>query len=282
MPTLYVSDLDGTLLGPGARLSARSTGLLNEAIRLGARFSVATARTPATVAGLLSEVDCRLPLVVMTGAAIWDPRSGEYLHASFHREETALSLAETYRRAGLSTFVYTLGKDNILHIYHIGPLSSLEKKFIAEREGSPYKRFHIPADGMSHLPENMDRVLLFFSMGPTGDVGRVYSGLRGREDVRSVFYHDIYGDEVALMEVFSPEASKASAVGILAEMTGSDRIVAYGDNVNDLPILEIADDSVAVANAVDAVRLAAGRVIGPNTEDCVALDILSQTERSRE
>lgn len=276
MPTLFISDLDGTLLGADSRLSARTERLLNESIADGVLFSVATARTPATVSGLLAGVDCRVPLIVMTGAAIWDNRTRTFSHTHFHREDTARYLLDTYRRHGLSTFVYTLGKDNVIHIYHTGAMSDLEKRFVAERADSPFKSFHIPADGESDIPEaSLRRVLLFYTMRPVGEVTPVRDAIIGRTDLRAVYYHDLFGKETAIMEVFSPEASKANAVAVLAKELGADRIVAYGDNINDLPILGVADDAVAVENAVEAVKTAADRIIGPNTADSVAADILS-------
>lgn len=273
MPTLFVSDLDGTLLSPERKVSDESVRLLNESIAEGAMFSVATARTPATVGPLLKDVDCTLPLIVMTGAAIWDRKTNKYEHASFHREDVAHKLVDLYRKQSLSTFIYILGDDNVIHIYHIGDMSPLEKKFMEERLHTPYKKFHIPEDGNSELPTDLSRVLLFYSMRPTEEVRRVYDEIKESDQLRAVFYHDMYGDEIALMEVFSPEASKANAVKILAEMVGADKIVAYGDNVNDLPILEVADDAVAVENAVDEVKRISSRIIGSNTEDSVAWDI---------
>lgn len=281
MRTLFVSDLDGTLLGKDSRLTSRSIELLNEAISRGTLFSIATARTPATVSRLMAEVDCRVPLIVMTGAAIWDRCSGRYKHASFHRESTSRRLLQLYREHGLSTFVYTLGEDNIIHIYHIGEMSYLEKKFVEERADSPYKKFHIPPSGESEIPEScLRRVLLYYTMRPTAEVTPVYESIKDSNDLRAVFYHDIFGDEIAIMEVFGPEASKANAVRLIAEAERADRIVAYGDNINDLPILEIADDAVAVENAVEDVKKAAHRVIGPNTSDSVALDIIKKIRNS--
>ena len=276
-PTLFVSDLDGTLLGSDSKISRRSVAMLNESIYSGTLFSVATARTPATVGRLLEDVDCRIPLIVMTGAAIWDRRANRYVHACFHRPDTARRLLATYREHGLSTFIYTLGEDNIIHIYHTGGLSEAERKFMDERADTPYKKFHIPEDGCSQIPEEcLKRVLLFYSMRPTAEVAPVHDAIKDCGDLRAVFYHDIFGEEIAIMEVFSPEASKANAVRLLADMVGAERIVAYGDNVNDLPILEIADDAVAVENAVEEVKTVAHRVIGPNTEDSVARDIKNQ------
>ena len=98
MRTLFVTDLDGTLLGPDRKVSAESVGMINEAIAEGAMFSVATARTPATVGPLLDDVDSPLPFIVMTGAAIWNREDNRYVYAAFHREETAKCLVELYRR----------------------------------------------------------------------------------------------------------------------------------------------------------------------------------------
>lgn len=277
MPTLFVSDLDGTLLGAGSKLSQPSVGMLNDAIAEGTLFSIATARTPATVSRLLAEVDCRVPLIVMTGAAIWDSRDGNYIHASFHSHATAARLLTLYRKHRLSSFIYTLGTDNVIHIYHTGSMSELERKFIDERADTPYKQFHIPESGDSDIPAAcLDRVLLFYTMRPTEEVRPVYDAIKDDTDLRAVFYHDIFGESIALMEVFGPYASKANAVRRLSKLVGADRIVAYGDNVNDLPILEIADDAVAVENAVDMVKSVAHRIIGPNTEDSVAKDIKNQ------
>ena len=278
MRTLFVTDLDGTLLGPDRKVSAESVGMINEAIAEGAMFSVATARTPATVGPLLDDVDSPLPFIVMTGAAIWNREDNRYVYAAFHREETAKRLVELYRRHRLSAFIYILGDDNVIHIYHIGDMSDLEREFMEERMHTPYKDFHILDREEGQLPERLDKVLLFYSMRPEEEVRRVYDEIKDSDDLRAVFYHDMYGDEIALMEVFGQEASKANAVRRLADMVGAERIVAYGDNVNDIPILEVADDAVAVANAVEAARLAAGRVIGPNYEDSVAKDIKKQTK----
>ena len=278
MKTLFVSDLDGTLLGADRKVSAESVRMINEAICDGAMFSVATARTPATVGPLLEGVRSPIPFIVMTGAAIWNREDNRYVYAAFHREETARQLVDLYREYGLSTFVYILGDDNVIHIYHIGDMSELEREFMEERLHTPYKDFHILDKEEGELPEKLDKVLLFYCMRPTEDVRKVYEVIKDSDDLRAVFYHDMYGEEIALMEVFGPEASKANAVCRLADMVGADRIVAYGDNVNDIPILEVADDAVVVKNAVEVAKGASNRMIGLNTEDSVAKDIKKQTK----
>lgn len=274
--TLFVSDLDGTLLSSDSRLSSASAAMLNQAIENGALFTVATARTPSTVALLLRDVKASLPFIVMTGAALWSPLTGEFFEPITIKEESAGRILDIIREHSLSAFVYCLRKNKI-DIYHTGPLSSIERKFISERDDSQYKVFHIPADGNSKMPDPLRDVSLFYSMQPSSLVEATYRDIKEHVECNPIFYHDMFGAETGIMEVFSPYASKANAVRRLKEMTGATRVVAFGDNVNDLPMLRVADVAVAVENAVEEVKAAADIIIPPNTTDSVARFILNST-----
>ena len=54
MKTLYISDLDGTLLGSDGTLSAYTHGALNSMLGQGLLFSAPTARSPVSAMPLLS------------------------------------------------------------------------------------------------------------------------------------------------------------------------------------------------------------------------------------
>lgn len=265
--TLYVSDLDGTLLAPDSRVSAASERLLRQAIAHGAEFTVATARTPATVSNLLSGVSLTAPAIVMTGATLWNQQTGAYSDAHFISPAAVERVRSAYRRVGLPAFTYTLGTDGLIHIYHAPGLDAAEAKFISERAGSPFKNFHIT----NELPtEAARRVLLFYAMQPTAITRRAFDALQDNEEVNPIFYHDIFGPDIAILEVFSAEVSKAAAARRVAALRGCNRIVAFGDNINDLPLLRAADVAVAVGNAVEDVRRAAHVVIDSNADDSVA------------
>lgn len=279
--TLYVTDLDGTLLNPEGEVSPETRATLNTAIAEGALVSVATARTPATISRLLAGIDLRLPMTVMTGAALWDMKSGRYSNVRYMSEETARRLTDIYLQTGLPTFIYTLGEDMVIHIYHLGKMDTLARRFMEERINNPYKRFHVDDEGESREMPPFDRVLLFLTMRPTDETKAVYDRIRREVDCRPIFYHDMYGDEVAELEVFAPSASKAAGVREIAEIAEAGRVVVFGDNVNDLPMLETADRGVAVANAVEEVKESADEVIGSNAENSVARYILDHTRQSR-
>lgn len=274
--TLYVSDLDGTLLGADSLVSARSASMLGDAINRGALFTVATARTPATVSRLLSAVPMSVPAIVMTGAALWDSATGEYSHPRFMSEDAALEIADIYRHVGLPSFAYALG-DGRIEIFHTGELSALEREFVASRADTPFKTFHLDE---KRLPSELaGRVLLYYAMQPNALAERAYGLVKDMNGINPIFYHDIFGPQTAILEVFSAGSSKAAAARELASERGADRIVAFGDNLNDLPLMRAADISVAVENAVDEVKAEADIVIGPNTADSVASFILEDMER---
>lgn len=281
--TLYVTDLDGTLLGPDGRLSATTVTLLNHAILRGALVSVATARTPATVGTLLRDVRMPVPLVVMTGAALWDKTTGRYSDVQHFEPWQTRAVIDAYTAPeGGGGFLYTLRKEEAkdgvadmkMHIYHVGPLNDVERGFMAERVDSPYKRFYVPGDGQSELPGELDDAVLFFGMRPNAVAEEITARLDRIAGINPMHYHDWYGDEITEVEAFPEGATKAKAIKRLKEKTGADRLVVFGDNINDLSMMGIADWSVAVANAVDEVKGAADEVIGSNAADSVARYIL--------
>ena len=83
------------------------------------------------------------------------------------------------------------------------------------------------------------------------------------------FYLDVYNDSWYL-EIFSHKASKANGIRFIRENYGFDKVVAFGDNLNDLPMFEQADTKIAVGNAREEVKKAADIVIGTNDNDGVA------------
>lgn len=274
--TLYVTDLDGTLLGDNSELSVESVNLLNQAISLGANITVATARTPATVSLLLKGVEMKLPAIVMTGAALWDMSTQKYENVEFLPPPIVEKLREIYCKESLPVFIYTLQNEKI-EILHIGPLSESEKSFINERAKSPFKHFNAPCD--NEMVEDLKNVMLFYAMQPTDDVERTYNRIKNIKEVISVYYHDIFGPETGILEVFSNKVSKASAIQHLVRRHNFSRVVVFGDNINDLPMMRSATHSVAVGNAIEDVRNAADEVIGKNSDDAVAKWIFEDTKR---
>ena len=64
--------------------------------------------------------------------------------------------------------------------------------------------------------------------------------------------------------------SKANAIKSLASEIYAEKIVVFVDNLNDIPMMKIADIAIAMGNAYPEVKEVATHVIGPNSDDSVA------------
>lgn len=264
-----MSDMDGTLLDPQGRLDPDSASLLRRLSAAGVAFTVATARTPATVDRLMAPAHPALPAVVMTGAALWDFNDKRYIDPRFIPGGDIPRLLGAFDAHGLAPLVYTLPPDsNVLEVYHAAPaLSRHEEEFVAHRRGLPLKHFNL----RTRLPQGLnDRVMLMFAMGSPAPVEDARRDIQQATACSVSAYPDTYSPGLALIEVFAPGVDKAGAVQRLARSRGLEHITAFGDNLNDLAMFEVAHTAVAVANAQAAVKNAADVVTGPNTVPSVA------------
>ena len=259
--------MDGTLMGADSQLSPATIATLN---RLTAEhdmlFTVATARTPATVVPLMSEVNSSLPYIVLAGAAMWDARQGAFVDVQSIPHDTVRDIAAIFERHALHPFIYRQHA-NIIHAHHYGTMSQQEQEFVCQRLGTPYKCFFLDDAGY-HTSDDM--AMLIFSMNDYATLERIYNEVRDTVDCSPMFYHDIFDPSVGLLEIYTSGCTKAGAIRRLAQRVGATRVVAFGDNRNDIAMLTAADHAVAVDNAFPEVKAVAHEVIGANTDDAVA------------
>ena len=81
-----------------------------------------------------------------------------------------------------------------------------------------------------------------------------------------------WSSSFALVEISAAGVTKATTLATLASDLGigPDEVIAFGDMPNDLPLLEWAGTSYAMANAHPTVLALAEHVAPPNDEDGVA------------
>lgn len=275
--TLYITDLDGTFLGDDARVSAESARIVSDLSRRGALISVATARTPATVVGLMADTYTCADLVVMTGAAIWDRPNARFSEIKLMPPAEARAVMSGFEGSGIHPFCYTLKDDHQIEVFHAAPrLTAPERLFVSDRDHLTLKHFCL---GCAAPEAALDRMVLAFAMGPHDAITGVARRLAATTSCYVSYYKDTYTPDLWLLEVFANGVSKAAGVERLRRLTGATRVVAFGDNLNDIPMLRAADVGVAVGNALDDVKAAADVVIGPNTSDAVARYIKEDFEK---
>ncbi len=160
----------------------------------------------------------------------------------------------------------------MLHVHHVGDISPLEQRFIRDRSQLLLKQFHFHSEMAP--TSSFDATMLLLAMGPVEDVMKLGETMRLSIGLTVQAYPDNYDPRQGVLEVFAQGVSKAAAVRAMAERTGAEWVTVFGDNLNDLPMMEVADEAVAVANAMPEVIERADTVIGPNSEESVARYIL--------
>lgn len=265
MKILYLSDLDGTLLNENALVSSETETGLNRLIEKGLCFSVATARTHATVAKMLSNVNISVPVILMNGVAIFDLNTKKYVSVQNINTKGKKVLFDAIRKCLNSGFVYCIDNHE-LSTYYENTDSPNAKQFIEERERLYGKKF----TKVRSFEECTDKSVVYYSIDDKKEkLENAYKMISECPDLHAEFYRDIYNTDHWYLEVCSCNASKKNAVITLRELYGFDKIVSFGDNLNDIPMFAASDESYAVMNAKDEVKKAATAVIDSNINNGV-------------
>lgn len=267
MKTLYISDLDGTLLQPDVTLSGKTIDVINDLIDQGMLFSVATARTIASVRTILKDVKVSIPIILMNGVCIYDLNKNDYIKVETFPKRSIGMLMSVIKENHLKGFAYSI-KDGEMSTYYEDLNNKALKDFYQERVDRYQKKF-IQVDNFTSLS---DEPLIYFSlMDHKEHLEPIYRILEGIPDLNCTFYKDNYSPDFWYLETFSKTASKYHAVEFLRSHLNVDRIVGFGDNRNDLPLFEACDYKIAVGNAVTELKEKSDLVIGNNYDDGVAL-----------
>ena len=269
--TLYVSDLDGTLLKNNATLSERTVSTLNRLMAQGVKFSYATARSFASASPILKELHITCPAVIFNGVFVVDPVTGKRLVENVP-DEAALSLAvEFFTENRLAPLVYSFvgGKERVSYLES---RYDEVKSYVDSRKGDPRLR---PVKGYKQLFAG--KMFYFTMLDYKGDIPALYERFSRENGFTLNITPDTYDNSV-WYEICSSSASEAAAVMQTMRLTGADELVCFGDNRNDISMILTADVGVAVSNAHEELIANADMVTGSNEEDAVA-EFIAARER---
>lgn len=261
MRTLFLSDLDGTLLNKSQRTSLFTNRTITSLIESGMLFSYATARSWNTAKKATAEITARIPAIVYNGAFVIDTSNGERIISNYFDEEI-LSVIDELIESDIYPTVYSVrhGKEKF--------------SFVKDRITNGMRDFILSRKGDSRVNPVKCSADLYI-----GDIFYLTcideeEKLQGfyekyKEKYHCVFLRDIYSNEQWL-EIMPHMASKSRAAVQLKKYLKCDRLVVFGDALNDKDLFECADECYAVSNADDELKKIATGVIGSNDDDGVA------------
>lgn len=261
MKTLYVSDLDGTLLRSDITTSDYTNETINALVADGMLFSYATARSYVTAAKVTRGLHAQIPLIVYNGAFVIDNTAGKIMLSNFFGPDVKELLGNLIRHE-VYPIVYAMIDGVEKFSYVVDKCTKGMREFVESRAGDPRDN---PVQEISELFRG--DVFYVTCIDEEEKLSPLYK--KYMEKHHTVFQRDVYSGEQWL-EFMPLAASKSNAIRQLKELLQCDRLVVFGDGKNDVDMFELADESYAVANAVDELKQIATGVIGGNDEDGVA------------
>lgn len=269
MQKLYITDLDGTLLDNSGIVPEKSVKILNNICSQGALFSVATSRSLMTARELIKNIKISAPVVLMSGVFIYDLKSNKPIKYFKLDYGTFYKLMSIYEKHNKSPFVTFFGNDNSFYMQFTDLKLQVHRDFYDSRSSMP--DYHMSKVNKVEIVDGQEPV--FISLCDTyEDLFPIKKEIDEFGNVAYSFYKDTY-TPYWFLEVFAGEASKAKGLEVVKNYTNADRTVAFGDNLNDIPMLLAADESYAVSNAVKEVKTQADAIIASNEGNGVALFI---------
>jgi len=266
MKTLYISDLDGTLLSGEAKLSEYAKKVINALIAKGGFFTAATSRGAEAVSRILKDVQINVPAVLLNGAILYDLAKRQPVLTRFIPAKQADAMLYTLRKHG-QTGLLSVYSGGVAVTYYEDSPKAQYKGYVEHGKRSRPESFA----GEAGLPDPVGVDILYLTLWDNEEEIRpVYESLCEIEGLSSVFYRDVYNEGMWFLECAAKEGTKYYAAQYLRDAYGFDRLVGFGDNLNDLPLLAACDESYAVLNAKEEVKEAARAVIGGCADDGVA------------
>ena len=270
MKTLFLSDLDGTFLNSQGKISARSAEIIDNLTKNGVLFTVATARTYATVMEMFKDIHLPCPLVLMNGVTIYDPLNKSIIRSNSIPCELGNKIVNEFRIRGIEPMLY-FQNGEVLDIYYGELTNDYQREYVNQRIVCNGKRFIHSPDPISIDGKNLVYIVC---LDYYDKIKGVYDAVSKFPDAHCMFYKDNYVPDMYFLEIITKQVSKASGAAYVKDLIGADKIVAFGDNLNDIPLFEVADEAYAVSNAEEKLKNIATGVIGSNDEDAVAEFIL--------
>lgn len=260
---LLALDVDGTLVTDTLVITEAAKKAIAAAMERGVIVTLATGRMFRSALQFAQELHLDAPLICYQGALVRHSRTGKTI---FHQPvpfELAREFIELAQQRNLHVNAYV---DD--HIY-VAAMTE-EAKYYSDLA-------RVPAEVVGNLLNFIDRperaptkLVIVTDEDKTQAVVNEFEGAFGK----SLY---VTRSHARFTEAVHPECSKGVALVALARSLDIpiEQVMAIGDNLNDLPMLDAAGFSVAVANSAAGVKEKANFV----TEGAVAEGVVEAINR---
>lgn len=260
---LIVTDMDGTVLGEDHKITEENKIALKEAEKLGVKVVFATGRFHDSAKGHMDFLDNIMPIISSNGAIIKHPITNEILYSNFIDQGLCMEIMNILDEYNVKYQVYT--DEKIFQKYETEEEMKFMKEFIM-KNFSDKAEIIFKKDLRDDLKNS--NVLKFNIM----EMERPELLDKIRDDLKLLNNLEITSSWKGNLEIMGEGSHKGKAVEYLSNLLGIDRenIIAFGDNYNDLSMIEFAGTGVAMGNAEEEVKKIANYITDKNGNSGVA------------
>lgn len=180
--------------------------------------------------------------------------------------DSVLKLKKILDENEIASFIYGL-VDEELYLLYEGLFDEADQAYIKKR-GPMYHTFQKDLASLSKMA-NSCKVIFYVRYGSYENTKRILDLCAFVDGIKATITKDIYTGNY-FIEICEESVSKASAILKLKEMYDIDEVVAFGDNMNDVEMLTLADRCYVPENGLPQIREMADVVIEGNDTDSVA------------
>ncbi|MFC7393114.1 Cof-type HAD-IIB family hydrolase [Scopulibacillus cellulosilyticus] len=255
---LIAVDLDGTLLTDNKTISLYTKQTLQKAIAHGHYVVISTGRPFRLSIDYYNELELDTPIVNINGAYVHHPKDSTW--GEYHRTlsiEDAKKIIKTCEAYDLANILIE-AKDDV-YIKNPDPeitkIIGTDHPKIIKGDLSESLRFGPTCILVQPFKENVSSLV--------SDLGSQYA---------DAVYQRSWGEPWYIIEMIKRGVNKANGLKKVADSLEipSDRIIAFGDEDNDLEMLAYAGRGIAMGNASDEVKQIANEITDTNEKDGIA------------
>jgi len=262
---LLVIDIDGTLLNPEGKITARTLAAVRAAQEAGIVVTLATARRYCNTVQIAQELGIACPLIVYDGALIAGHPLATILHSHPLQADVAQQAVELLVRHQLQPVVHhTTGLQEEIWT------GSLDLDNIWLRAYFTFYPHHVRRMPYAKLCARHPGPLRVVAFDSEEHIMELIPELDSLDCSWITINRGSFGcAEIAFME---RDCSKASGVATLARLLDIplQQVMALGDNLNDMQMLQVVGWGVAMGQAPDSVKAVAQAITANNAEDGAA------------
>lgn len=256
-------DLDGTLLTARKQILPESLAALEQARQAGLEVMIVTGRHHVAIHPFYQALNLTTPAICCNGTYLYDYPNRKVLTADPLSAPQARQVLERLESNGIHGLMYV--DDAMLYQQSSGHVVRSHAWAESLPENQRPSLLQVPS--LAQAAEEVHAIWKFATSDD--DISKLRAFATGIEDELGLACEWSWHDQVDIAQAGNSKGKRLKEYAASRGITMAE-IVAFGDNFNDISMLESAGLGVAMGNSDDAVKARAATVIGGNEEPSIA------------